>query len=150
MVILQVSVSGNLFVIKITWLFASLLLLLGTYLLIYMFLLNEWKAGIIFSILCFIWALTNCWVLQLHGSVFTFVELLNIRTAIDVIDEVAWNNTRAIICSVIFLVALSMNLVLCAWQKRIAPNGCFINEKKKISSRFFLMVCCSCIYVGLY
>ena len=50
------------------------------------FIRREWKADVVFLSLCFLWATVNDYVTALHGSPFSFADLRNIGTAINVLD----------------------------------------------------------------
>lgn len=47
---------------------------------------REWVADLVFLSLCFLWATVNDYVTALHGSPFSFADLKNIGTAVNVLQ----------------------------------------------------------------
>lgn len=135
-------VARRLLLTKSLYLCYNLLILFAVYCIIDLFSPKGHISTVIFSTICTIWALVNDYVYTLHGQIFTFAELMNAKTAVNVIGKSLLLKRIPLIFGSVILFIYLFNILLSRIQKKWEKKG-------KYTHKLILAGICICILAGI-
>lgn len=103
----------------------------------FVILLNRvWKGCLAYSIFSFLMSIINYYVIQFHGMPFTFAELRNIRTAVNVLGAYRLEIDKWVVCIVFLFIVLLLICFLCKSLER----GIELSVRKAVIRDFVLLL----------
>ena len=100
----------------------NLMLLFAVYSMIAAAVAKLHIAGMIFSTICTVWAFINDYVYAFHGQIFTFSEIMNAKTAWNVMGNFSLLKKIPLIFGSVIVIIYIFNMIVCCVQKKLGEE----------------------------